>query len=101
MYFTSAPEELSDDERLSLGHSARQFLGTPIGRWMTEHVGAIINENLIKLKDVDPDDRKEISELQDNIRNAERFIEWLNDAMNMADEVVNRRDGEDDIITEG
>lgn len=73
--------ENPDLHRAVFGRQVEMFLESDIGKYLTQCANADVLEATEKLKRVDPENPREIRELQFRIRVAESVIGWLVDAM--------------------
>lgn len=77
----SVDEEPAQDPKMEqavFGEEVRQFLENDrIGRFIVAKAAAEVEDALVELKDVDPDDAKTIRTIQSRIRVAESVVSWL------------------------
>lgn len=69
-------------EQAVFGEEVRRFLTEDrIGRYIVAKAGAAMENGVMLLKDVDPDDPKAIRDIQFKIRVAEAVMGWLGEAI--------------------
>ena len=84
---------VSDQEReyfaeAHLGEQVREFLQSPVGRYLHGRAKADIDEGKDKLADIDPRTSEGIAEwkqVKQDMANAEAFMRYLADAINHGD----------------
>lgn len=80
--------------RVEIGLDAQRFLNTALGRDIQDRAVREVEDALIEMKTVDPTDVKRITELQFQIRVAEQFFVWLDQAIaegNGAEQELNQQ----------
>lgn len=71
-------------EKETLGVKVVEFLGSPVGVFLTQRAEAEERDALEALATVDPEDPKAIRELQAQVHRANSFLGWLQGAMDDA-----------------
>lgn len=66
------------EERIALGEEAKQFLNSPLGKYIQEKAYVLVDGAKEELAVVDPTDARKIAELQNVIARFDKFSEWLN-----------------------
>lgn len=66
---------------VAFGLDVHQFMGTSMGRYLTQRAQIEIAEAKDALVDVDPEDPKAVRDLQNKARVASMFLEWMGEAV--------------------
>lgn len=77
-------EEVQKEE-VWMGNEAQNFLNTALGRYMIERTQAERNDAMLELRLVDSTDAEKIRELQNIIKRAESFPNWINELIHTGD----------------
>lgn len=72
-------KSLSDAARL--GYLLREFQDSPVGVFLYKKAMENIKAGLYELKDVDPHDSKKIQEVQNKIKVADNFQQWIEEGI--------------------
>lgn len=67
--------------RIAFGLDVQSFMNGPIGRRLTARANAVIFQAQEALGDVDAEDPKAIRALQNKIKAASYFLEWMAEAV--------------------
>jgi hypothetical protein len=67
---------------IAFGLDAQQFLNTSLGKYLTVRANREIQIALTGLADVEPTDADGVRKLQTEIRVAENFLKWMDEAIN-------------------
>lgn len=82
-------------EQAVFGEEVRRFLAEDrIGRYIVAKAGAAMEDGVMQLKDVDPDDPKAIRNIQFKIRVAEAVMGWLGEAIDDGERAAQIHKGE-------
>lgn len=77
-------EERSIDETrriIGFGMDAEKFMSSAIGQYLTRRANEAIEEATAGLRTADPENPKEIRKLQNDALSAERFLQWMGEAV--------------------
>ncbi len=66
---------------VELGLDAQQFLGSKLGRYLVGCAQQEVKQAFVDFKAADPEDKKAITALQNRIWVAERFQQWIAEAI--------------------
>jgi hypothetical protein len=71
---------MENHETIALGHEAKLFLSSSLGRYITERANIELDEAYAKLEKIDCHDYKMISRYQNIIHMYKTFGQWIDDA---------------------
>jgi hypothetical protein len=81
-----APLEDPKMEQAVFGEEVRRFIvDDRIGRYIVAKAAEQVESSLLELKEVDPEDAKQIRSIQTKIRVAESVVGWLAEAIDNGD----------------
>ena len=79
---SNADRELQDiRNRIAFGLDCKQWMDSPLGQYLTHKANTELQAALEALGNVDPEDPKAIRKLQNDKAVAERFLEWMGEAV--------------------
>jgi hypothetical protein len=77
--------DIEDDavllQRAVFGKQVENFWASDVGRYLQTKAQERYNAAIDQLRDVDPEDAKEIRRIQNEIKFSECFVGWLNEAL--------------------
>jgi hypothetical protein len=90
-----APSRDQTVKEIALGLDAEKFIATDLGRYMLQRAEGNVEEAVEALKAVNPENAKEVRDLQNIIMVNEYFLYWLADAVTQgkaAEEILNQQE---------
>lgn len=91
-----APLEDPKLEQAVFGEEVRRFLAEDrIGRYIVRKAADQVESSLLELKEVDPENAKQIRAIQTKIRVAESVVGWLAEAIDNGERAKQILEGED------
>ncbi len=79
-----------------LGEDAQVFWKSELGQWVIARSLKESEDATNKLKQADPEDVKVIRDLQNNIKNAEQALIWINEAIRIGKQAIQELEGVED-----
>lgn len=75
------PELQQIRNQIAFGLDVKVFMESPIGRYLAMRANSNIETALDAMRSVDPEDPKAIRILQNEIKCAENFLQWMGEAV--------------------